>query len=128
MAMARKIRTTVVVTAAAEAVLQKYRNNFGLKGPLSVGLMLFDQLSPQEKIDKTAEVENADRDPKDLLALLRDLVAVVPESAIAALTPTEAEAIRRYQQTLASENAAQRDEAGAAASREKAKRARTRGR
>jgi hypothetical protein len=130
MHMARKIRTTVVVTAAAEAVLQKYRNNLGLKGPLSVGLLLFDRLEPGEQLERIRRAEEADHDPGDLLALLRHLVAQVPEAALADLTPPEGEALRRYRHAVAAENAARTDEAAAAAAarRAPAKRRRSPGR
>jgi hypothetical protein len=98
----RKIRTTVVVTKAGEAILQKYRLNFGLKGPLSVGLLLFDRLTPEQREVMTRQVEEADRDPAELLTHFRDLALSIPAAALEALTPTAAEAIRRYRNVIAS--------------------------
>lgn len=106
MCMARKIRTTVVLTTAAEAVLQRYRNNFGLKGPLSVGLMLFDALTAQEKIDRTRRIEEADRDPREMLGLLRDVALDLPDDALAHLTPDEGAAIRLYREAVAARTTA----------------------
>jgi len=123
--MSKKIRTTVVVTAAAEAILQKYRNNFGLKGPLSVGLMLFDSLTPQEQVDRTRQVEENDQDPEELLGLVRHTLSRIPEKAIDALTPSEAAVVRRYRQIVPAETAARADEAQAAAESASATRKRT---
>ena len=71
MRMGKKIRTSVVLTAVAEEVLQKYRNNFGLKGPLSVGLELFDQLSAEDQLARIAKAEKIDKETRAADAAMR---------------------------------------------------------
>ncbi len=59
--MGKKIRTSVVLTAKAEGILQKHRNAFGLKKVLSVGLELFDALSDTEQKARVSEAEKEDQ-------------------------------------------------------------------
>lgn len=58
--MNKKLRTTVVLTHAAEQVLAKYRNAYGVKNVLSVGLELFDSLSRDEQFKKITASEAAE--------------------------------------------------------------------
>jgi len=68
MRMGKKIRTSVVLTAIAEEILQKYRNGFGLKGPLSVGLELFDGLPSDEQLRRVTAAETADKEARVMRA------------------------------------------------------------
>ena len=55
------VRTSVVLTKRARAILARYRNSFGQKNVLSVGVELFDKLKDSEKIRLTDESEAADQ-------------------------------------------------------------------
>ena len=59
--MAKKKRqSALILTQSAWEILQKYRNAYGVKNTLSVGLELFDGLSRDAQFEKVTASEAAD--------------------------------------------------------------------
>lgn len=66
----KPVHTSVVFTAAAALLVDKYKPAFGKKGPLSVGLELFSALSDEQKFRWITQVENEDQSPESWLKLM----------------------------------------------------------
>lgn len=60
--MPSKRTTTVVLTKKAQEIKNRLTPALGLKGILSVGLQLFDQLSDKEKIIRIAQASDEDKE------------------------------------------------------------------
>ncbi len=60
--MGKKLRqSALILTFTAWEILKKYRNGFGVKNTLSVGLELFDKLSREEQFERVSAAEAADK-------------------------------------------------------------------
>ncbi len=81
--MGKKIRTTVVLTAKAETILMKYRNTYGLKAPLSIGLEEFDRMAPEVREKEVNRVEAEDEVQRKAMRAQREEAAAAVESGVA---------------------------------------------
>ena len=97
------VRTSMVFTTAAQRILQKYRYSYGLKGPICVGMMMFDKLTRDEQLDRMFAAAQADDDPQAVLSLMRELARRMPERQMAKIVrPDEAEAFRFFRDAVVS--------------------------
>ena len=114
----RKIsRTTVVLTKRARQVLIRYRNSFGQKNVLSVGIELFDRLDPAEQIRLTSASEAVDQaqtpdQARDLWESIGALISDVPETAYQVLSAQQQAEVRRFKEMVSPAAAKTREAAG----------------
>jgi hypothetical protein len=106
MAEKKKIaRTTVVLTKRARVILTRYRNSFGQKNVLSVGVELFHKLEDSEKIQLTDESETADqaqspRAAHELWEAVKAMISEIPETAYQLLSPEQQRQAENVRQAL----------------------------